>query len=813
MERKKPKKNILFTITIISVVITLLIGAGIVIYGAKIIRELPSPDEFASRRINQTTKIYDRTGKVLLYEVHGEEKRTIIPFEKIPTVLKKATLAAENDTFYKDPAFNWRGIVRALIKNIKEGRITQGGSTITQQLAKKAFLSDERTVSRKIKELILAIQLESKYTKDEIFSLYLNQIPYGSNAYGVEAASQAYFGKTVTDISLGEAAVLASLPKAPSYYSPWGNHVEDLLTRKNHIIERMEKLGLINKEETEKAKVEEIKFSKQTIGNIKAPHFSLAVKDYLTEKYGEDMVLNGGLKVITTLDWQLQEIGETVVKEGAERNAELYKGTNAALVAQDPKTGQVLVLVGSRDYFNEEIEGRFNVPLQGLRQPGSALKPFAYLTAFEKGYQPKTVIFDVPTEFDATGNPDRSYKPENYEGKIHGPISLEESLAQSVNVSSVKVLYLAGFSDTLKNIEKFGIKTLKERGRYGLSLILGGGEVKLSELVNAYATMSQEGMHHKQIMILKIEKSDGKILEEYENYTTKVMDPQYPRMINQILSDRNLRSPLFQNSLSLTLFPNHEVALKTGTTNDYRDAWALGYTPSLVAGVWAGNNNNEPMQRRGGSILAAVPIWSAFLNRALTYFPSETFIRPDPIPPVNKPMMNGEIIYAPIIDGKTNPQIHSILYYVDKNDPLGPIPENPDKDPQFKNWEEGVFAWAKENIKDYELYNALITSSTSFISNEAVNEENPVIKNLSPKNGEFIISPTIITADIESKKMLKMIEISINQNKIASLPISGNTYHLSYTTNVPLNPQNSIEIKAINEAGRESRTQVIVFKK
>ena len=412
----------------LGLVFILILGltALVVIYLSSIVKNLPSPNEFGNYLLSQSTKIYDRTGKILLYEIHGQEKRTVINFSEIPKNVVITTLAAENAEFYNEPAFDWKAILRALWTNLKEGRITQGGSTITQQLAKNVFLSPEKTLTRKIKELILAIRLESLYSKDQILEFYLNQIPYGSNIYGIESAAQNYFHKSAKDLTLTEAAILASLPKAPSYYSPWGNHLKELEERKNYILDRLVSLKSIDQKTADQAKVEKAKIFPPSAGLIKAPHFVLTVKDYLINRYGEDLVERGGLKVITTLDWNLQQIAERVVKEGAERNAELYQGGNAALVAEDSKTGQILTLVGSKDYFDIKNEGNFNVATQGLRQPGSALKPFVYLLAFQKGYPPQTQIFDVQTEFDTTGDPVHSYAPLNFDDKFRGPISFKK---------------------------------------------------------------------------------------------------------------------------------------------------------------------------------------------------------------------------------------------------------------------------------------------------------------------------------------------------------------------------------------------------
>jgi len=675
---------------------------------AQMARELPDPADFSNRSVAQSTKIFDRTGEVLLFEIHGDQKRTVIPFDKIPDYAKQATLAIEDQRFYEHQAISWPSLVRAALVNLLEGGFVQGGSTITQQVAKNAFLTPEKTLSRKIKELILAYWIEKRYSKDEILHLYLNQVPYGSNAYGIEAASRTYFAKPGADLSLAESALLAAMLKAPSYYSPWGTHTAELLNRKNYILEQMRDLGFIDKQQYQTARDEKLTFTPPGTGTILAPHFVMFVRDYLTQKYGEDLVSRGGLRVVTTLDVKLQEIADRVVKEGAARNTELYNGRNAALVAADPKTGQVLAMVGSKDYSAKpepagctpgscQFEGNFNVATQGERQPGSSIKPFAYIAAFKKGYTPDTVLFDLPTEFSKistcplTGinyfdpNP-QCFHPQNFDNIFRGPVNLRHSLAQSINIPSVKTLYLAGLSNTLALARDFGITTLTDPSRYGLSLVLGGGEVKLFDLVSAYSVLSQEGIRHTPATILRVEDAEGNVLEEFVDFQTQVIEPQYARLINDILSDVEARAPLFSGSLNLTVFPDRDVALKTGTTNDYRDAWAMGYTPSLTVGVWAGNNNNLSMQKRAGSILAAIPIWSAFLKEALPVYPEESFARPDPTPSP-KPVLNGTYI----VDG----QAHSILYHLDKDNPLGPAPQNPSADPQFPNWETPISLWAQ----------------------------------------------------------------------------------------------------------------------
>ncbi|MEK6952679.1 MAG: PBP1A family penicillin-binding protein [Nanoarchaeota archaeon] len=750
-------------------------------------RNLPNPTLFDQRQVAQSTKIYDKTGEVLLYELYGEQKRTVIPFEEIPEIIKNASLIIEDKEFYNHPAFDWKSIIRAAIINLTSGRIVQGGSTITQQLAKNAFLSSERTINRKIKELLLAFRLEKKYTKDQILNLYLNQIPYGTNAYGIEAAAQTYFQKKAKNLNLAEAALLASLPKAPSYYSPWGEHKEELTGRKNYIIDQMAAAKMISEEEAAEAKKIEIEFAPQTI-SINAPHFVITIQDYLNSHYGEDFVRSAGLKVTTTLDWKMQQLAEKVVAEGAENNEKLYKGKNAALVAQDAKTGQILALVGSRNYFDEEVDGNFNVATQGLRQPGSAIKPIAYLTAFIKGYTPDSIVFDLETEFNTTDEEEKSYKPQNYDEQFRGPVTMRNGLAQSINVPSVKTLYLAGLDETLKNAKKMGITTLTERSRYGLSLALGGGEVKLIDLVGAYSVFSQDGIKHKQVFILKIEDSQGEIIEEYKDQSEQIIEPQYVRLINDILTDIEARSLLFSNSLSLTVFPNQEVALKTGTTNDYRDAWAMGYTPSLTVGVWAGNNDNQPMEKRGGSILAAVPIWNAFLKEALKETALETFPRPEVIL-VDKPILKGEYII--------NNEIHDILYYIDKNNPQGQSPSDPKKDSQFENWEKVVRDWAQINLPA--------------LSNNNPNNQS-VIEFLNLQNGQTITNPLNISIKIKSSQDITKLETYFNDKLIDQKFLNlGKEFDYQMNFDLTLELQNKFTIKTFDVLNNIITKEIILY--
>ena len=654
-------------------------------------RTLPDPDSIATRKVGESTKIYDSTGEILLYDIHGEEKRTIIPWEQIPETIKEATLASEDSDFYNHKGLDLRGIARAFFKDIINLGVSQGGSTITQQLVKKALLGDERTISRKIKEAVLAIEIERRYTKDQIFWMYLNQIPYGSNAYGIEAAAKEFFGKKALELTIAEAATIASVTKAPSYYSPFGNHVEDLLSRKNYILNRMKTLGFISEEEYQTAVSQKLEF-KSIKDDIQAPHFVIMVKEYLSLKYGESAVENGGFKITTTLNPEFQKIAEEAVSKYSAINKTKYKATNATLVAINPKNGELLALVGSKDYFNIADEGNFNVAIAN-RQPGSSFKPFAYATALEKGYPDDTVVFDLKTEFNPNCGPDSSqvkdrfglacYHPQNYDGRYRGPVTLRQSLSQSLNVPSVKVLYLAGINDTIDLAQKMGITTLGDKSRFGLSLVLGGAEVKPVDLVSAYGIFANDGIKNSWYFIKKIESSSGQILEEHKENSERVLSSQTARLINNMLSDNSARAPVFGYSSSLYI-PGRDVAAKTGTTQENRDAWVVGYSPSLAVGVWTGNNKNESMTKEGAGISASGPMWHEFMVKTLNKIPNERFINPDPVI-ASKPMLDGNYTY--LREDSLFPEYHEILFYVDRNNPLGPFPNNPESDPQFKNWE------------------------------------------------------------------------------------------------------------------------------
>ena len=738
-------------------------------------RDLPDPNRLIERQIAQSTKIYDRTGQTILYEIHGGEKRTLVTLNEIPDYLKNATITIEDKDFYKHRGFSLWAMARTALTNILFDR-KAGGSTLTQQFIKNAILTSEKTYSRKFKEIILAYKLEKKFSKDEVLQMYLNEIPYGSTAYGVEAASQRYFGKSVKEINLAEATVLAALPQAPSYYSPYGPHKNLLIARQHYILDLMVKQGYLNKEEAETAKKTKLIFKEQT-DQIISPHFVMYIKEQLAEKYGEKMIEQEGLKIYTTLDLYKQKIAEEVIKEKMAANQEKYQASNAALVSLDPKNGQILAMVGSRDYFNNEIDGQVNVSLQP-RQPGSSFKPVVYAAAFLKGYTPDTILYDVVTNFST--DPSKPYEPHNYDSKEHGPVTIRQALAGSLNIPAVKTIYLTGLDNVLNLAQALGYSTLTDRSRFGLSLVLGGGEVKLIEHVNAFAVFAREGIYHPLVSILKIEDKNGKIIEEFKNQEKKVLEVNIARMINDILSDNNARAFIFGENNYLTL-NNRPLAAKTGTTNDYRDAWTIGYTPSIVTGVWVGNNNNLAMKRGADGSVVAAPIWHDYMEKVLGETPIEYF-KPPEITKTGKAVLDGEIggktlikidKYTGLLATENTPasftlektfnQHHCILYYLNKDDPRGLPPIDPKTDPQFELWESRVLAWSEKQGQ------ASSAPPTNY-DNIHLPENKPTLIIESPASNQLIMEAVlIVNLKLSAPRGINRVEYYFDDNLFTTL--------------------------------------------
>jgi 1A family penicillin-binding protein len=757
--------------------------------------ELPDFKSFNDRlKVNSTT-LYDRTGTHVLYDVHQNIKRSEVSYGDITVYLKNATVAIEDDQFYSHKGIRPLSIVRAVLANITKGSFSQGGSTITQQVIKNTLLTQRKTITRKIKEWVLAIKMEQVMSKDDILHIYLNEAPYGGTVYGAESASETYFGKHANSITLAESAYLAALPKAPSYYSPYGKNVQRLEDRKNAVLEKMHTLKFITDDEYRKARDEKVVFLPQQAGGIIAPHFVFYVLEELRKQYGDDMVDKEGLKVITSLDVDLQAKAEAAITAHAKENEMSFGATNAALVSTNPKTGEILAMVGSRNYFDKTIDGNFNVAT-APRQPGSSFKPIVYAAGFMKGYTEDTVLFDVPTEFqtfcDAYGNPtgnhkkEECYNPSNFDNGFRGPMTIKNALAQSINIPAVKTLYLVGVQNAIKTARDMGIRTLDDTGtRYGLTLVIGGGEVTPLDMTTAYGVFANDGAYVPHMEILQVSDSAGVVLQKNTSSSGQIIfTPQVAREISDILTDNKARTPTYGANSAL-IIPGKTVAVKTGTTNNNKDAWTVGYTPSLVTGVWVGNNDNTPMKK--GGVALAGPIWHDYMAGALAAVPDEGFPKPDPTDPTLKPVLRGlwqggDGFTIDTISGKLAtdmtpietredrviPNVHDILFWVDKNNPTGPAPTNPGNDGQFSHWETAVQDWWSRNKGSYP-FRAVGERPTGFdtVHTEANKPQITFIKPLPPIR---ISSTTPFTFSITTSGFypFKKMDIYLNNTLVGS---------------------------------------------
>ncbi len=654
---------------------------------------IPDLNSFDARKVSESTKIYDREGKTVLYDLNHDMRRNVVPLSDMSPLLQKATLAIEDDKFYEHSGVRLTSLIRALIVDIQAGAFVQGGSTITQQVVKNTILTGKKSPIRKVQEWILAWKLEGKYTKNEILEFYLNVAPYGGTLYGAEAASRNFFGKSVKDLSLAEAAYMAALPQAPTFFSPYGNNRAKLDARKNHVLSRMLFLGYIDQQQHDIARSESITFSRQQNGSIIAPHFVFFVEQYLEDKYGTDVVTQG-LSIITTLDTDLQNDAEEIVKRYALINATKFNAENAALVAIDPKTGHILAMVGSRDYFDPNIDGNYNIAV-APRQPGSSFKPFVYAAALLKGYTPESILFDLPTQFstacgvaDVFNSEAPCYAPQNYDHSFRGPMTFTTALQQSINIPAVQTLYLAGIKNVIALASRMGIEGLGDPKQYGLSFALGAAEVRLLDLTSAYGVFGNDGIRHRATGILEVRDRNGKVLEKFIPAPELVLDTGVARQMASIMSNNEARIPVYAPNNPLT-FPGYDVAAKTGTTNESRDAWTVGYTPTLAVGVWAGNNDNRPMVKEIAGYIVA-PMWHEFMERALSKYPEEFFKEPPTTPVDVAPALRG-ISMVPMADGTV--AAHSLLYWTDKDNPRGGLPLSPASDSQFQYWEYPIREW------------------------------------------------------------------------------------------------------------------------
>lgn len=624
-KKKNPKKRSFFGRfkskfwgVILAIAALLMIGGFIYLY-----RQLPSPNNLtSSENFPVSTQIFDRNGK-LLYEIYGDENRIPINIEDLPTYMLQATVSIEDKKFYSHHGLDIAGLIRAGFNNFSTGSL-QGGSTITQQLVKNALLTKDKTLQRKLKEAVLAIMTEVLYSKDEILEMYLNYISYGGTAVGVEAASNKYFDKSAKDLSLAEASYLAGLPQSPTTYSPFGSSPEKGKARQKEVLRRMTEDKYITEDQAAAAEAETLNFAISRT-DIKAPHFVFYIKDLLYEKYGEKMVETGGLRVKTTLDLDLQETAQASLSAEVENLSKLKVGNGAALVTK-PNTGEILAMIGSKDYFDNKADGQVNVTI-ALRQPGSSIKPIMYATAFaEKTLNPGSMLLDIPTCFRVTGQAD--YCPKNYTGNFSGPVTVRQSLGNSLNIPAVKALATIGLEKFINQATAMGISTWTNPANYGLSLTLGGGEVKMIEMAEAFGVLANQGVKIPLTGILEISDYKGNVLESYDSEATKsdlayltendlasekglatrVMDRAPAYMTNHILQDNNARMAAFGPSSSLVI-KNKIVSAKTGTTNDLKDNWTVGYTPEYLAITWVGNNDSKSMSYLASGITGAAPIW------------------------------------------------------------------------------------------------------------------------------------------------------------------------------------------------------------
>jgi len=617
---------------LITGLVLLILGLSFYFY---ILKDLPDPKVLKTKDQILTTKIYDRHGE-LLYKIYNQENRSLVKLGELPQHFIQATLAAEDADFYSHNGFSWRGILRSLNKIITQRQI-QGGSTITQQLVKNALLSSEKTLQRKLKEVLLSMLVELSFSKDEILQMYFNEIPYGGMAYGAEEAAQTYFNKSIREVNLAEAALLAGLPAAPTRYSPFGAHPELAQTRKNFVINRLLEEKYISPLEAEKIKSDPISLATPH-NHIQAPHFVMYVKDLLAKKYGTRQVEQGGLQVTTSLDLNQQLAVETIVQQELDKVKALNINNGAALVTR-PETGEILAMVGSKNYWDTANDGNVNVTLS-LRQPGSSIKPVNYVVALENGYTPATVLADTPITYNFPGSP--PYSPRNYDNRFHGHISLRNALANSYNVPAVKVLYSYGIAKMIAKGQAMGISTWTQPDRYGLALTLGGAEVKMVDMAVAYGTLANLGLRIDLHPILEVKNAQGKVLEKspFSLQNEKVISPQIAYLITDILSDNQARAAAFGFNSQLNI-PNHQVAVKTGTSNNKRDNWTLGYTQDYVVSVWVGNNDNTPMSQVASGVSGASPIWNQIMTQLLAGQPPHHFVKPGNLIEVKVCSFNG----------------------------------------------------------------------------------------------------------------------------------------------------------------------------
>lgn len=780
-------------------------------------RDLPDPNQ-VQRKSGYSTVILDREGEEVLFDLYTDENRKFTPLEEIPEYLQQATVAVEDKDFYKHQGFDIMGMLRGLSRLFTRGR-AQGGSTLTQQLVKNVLLTSERRISRKIKEFVLAVRIESQFSKDEILQMYLNEAPYGGTAWGVAAAAEMYFDKEVSDLDLVECVVLAGLPQSPTAYSPYGSNPDAYIDRATAVARRMEEDGYITEEvETEVVDaLDEVEF--RALGtSIHAGHFVMEVRSLLEEMYGPEMLDQGGWKITTTLDWDLQsEAEEIVADEIAEVNDSLHI-TNGASIIMDTDTGEVLSMVGSKDFFAEDIDSEVNV-VNSLRQPGSSIKPLVYATAFTEGYNPSSVLMDVVTEFPGADE-NTPYEPKNYDGEEHGLLHLRDALGSSINVPAVKLIALVGVKDVLSQGYEMGLTSLEPTketlSRLGLSMALGGGEVRLLDMATAYSAFANGGMGIEPVFILKIEDPSGDVVYEHKEIKRdRVLDEKVAFLINDILSDNNARLITFGINSYLNM-GDRAVAVKTGTTNDMRDNWTIGWTRDRIVGVWVGNNDNSPMKNVASGVSGASPIWRRQMLETLTKTPDVAWEVPDGVEQMELDMVSGypahdgfpsytDWVISGTLPGGEDPihkkikvckgqtdKLAGILQVAQGNYEEREVIEIREEDPLTNRdlWQKAIDNWISQQADEkYRVPTEYCESS-----------EGIDVQIISPKDRSRVDGETVmIRFEIASNKAIDWAKLYIDgelEQEFNSLP---------YTKEIRLNDgQHTIRVLARDEDGRES---------
>ncbi len=790
---------------------------SLTLFAAWITSDLPDPNRLQDRAITESTKMYDRTGEHLIYEVYDEKKRTVVEISQLPRHIIDATIAIEDLHFYEHKGVRWLSLLRATVSNalrLSSGR--GGASTLTQQLVKNAILTNERTFARKVKEAVLAMQIERQFTKDQILKLYFNEIPYGSTNYGIEAAAQAYYRKGARDLTVAEAATLAAIPQAPTRYL---RNPKILRERRNYVLLRMRDNKFITEAQYQDAKNQNTDIIIIPVSTI-APHFVMYVKERLVESYGEQLVDRGGLKVITTLDFDTQKIANTLLEKGVADAEKKYKVSNGALLAMDPRNGEIISMVGSRDFFDEKNGGQFNVTTQSVRQPGSSFKPIIYAAAFERGFPPDTVFFDTETDFPYDG---RTYSPRNYDFKERGPVTMRTALQGSLNIPAVKTVFLVGVDRAFDFADRMGYTTFKDRSQFGPSVVLGGGGVKMIDHVRAYGVFANGGKLVEPTAILRVEDRSGKDITPKREDPREVLAPEIAATITGVLSDNEARAYVFGRNNYLTV-AKRPAAAKTGTTSEYHDAWIVGYVPQLVAAVWMGNNDNKPMAKNSDGGRIAAPVWQSFMNEATRKMAVENFPSPPAIDTSNPMLLGvtggGVTVSIDTVTGKrattdTPPETtekrvyvpeHDLLHYVDPEQPLGDAPARPSAHPQYAAWEKGVQRWVSKQLEKPD--SKIVFGDPPMEFDDVHKKElRPALSVVFPQSGEIItIGEMAVKVEVSAPRGITRVEYRIDGSLVGS--VTEFPFGFSYPISVYKKGTHTLRVTAFDDVSNATSREI-----